>query len=291
MPNCDPDFHGADVPLHCAQQYAARRTMYEAKLYLRCPSAHSPHALSQQHWALPIHRLNSRASFAGWDTARPLWSQPQILALFGQWQAALLPRQGAVLDDADSFSIIDALITLQQSRDPYTVKHQHNVGLLSQAMGQELGHDAQYCQRLFYCGLAHDLGKMAVPLNILHSPVPLTDHEKNIIRGHAAMGYELLKHYPFSFPLAEIVGQHHERMDGSGYPLGLSAEQIHPEAKIIIVADMVESMALPRSYRPALGIEYALAEISKDCGKALDSAACQAVLRIFQQGDFSFALK
>ncbi|WP_171257569.1 HD-GYP domain-containing protein [Acinetobacter qingfengensis] len=191
-------------------------------------------------------------------------------------------------NDEESFHIINNLIKFQKVNDPYTVTHEHRVGLLCQAIGEELGWDQQACQRLYYCGLAHDIGKIAIPPEILHTTVRLNHAEKNLIRGHAVMTNEILKDIPFSFPLADIASQHHERMDGSGYPKGLTAQQILPESKILIVADVVEAMTLPRSYRKGLGLDAALKEIHRGCGTSYDTEVCQAVFRLFEQHKFAF---
>ena len=136
-------------------------------------------------------------------------------------------------------------------------------------------------------GLVHDVGKLTVPAEILNKPSLLTPVEFELIKGHSAAGYEILASIDFDYPIADIVVQHHERMDGSGYPAGLGGNDILPEARILAVADVVEAMASHRPYRPALGIEAALAEIRAGAGTRYDSPAVDACERLFASG-FAF---
>jgi putative nucleotidyltransferase with HDIG domain len=131
-------------------------------------------------------------------------------------------------------------------------------------------------------GLVHDIGKIAVPSEILTKPTRLSPIEYELIKGHVDAGYEILKHIPFPTPVADIIRQHHERMDGSGYPLGLKGDDILPEARILAVADVIESMASHRPYRPALGLDVALAEVQKGRGRLYDPEVCDAALRLIR---------
>ena len=135
----------------------------------------------------------------------------------------------------------------------------------------------------------HDLGKIATPAEILSKPTHLTDLEFSLIKIHPQVGFDILKEVDFPWPVAQIVHQHHERMDGSGYPEGLSGDTILLEAKILMVADVVEAMASHRPYRPALGIDAALEEISKNKGKFYDSDVADACLKTFREKKFTFA--
>ena len=135
-------------------------------------------------------------------------------------------------------------------------------------------------------GSIHDIGKLSVPAEILSKPTKLTDLEFSLIKEHSRIGYEMLKDVESPWPLAEIVYQHHERMNGSGYPINLKGDEILIEARIMAVADVVESMASHRPYRPALGIETALEEIEKNKGILYDDAVTDACLRLFREKGF-----
>jgi HD-GYP domain-containing protein (c-di-GMP phosphodiesterase class II) len=141
---------------------------------------------------------------------------------------------------------------------------------------------------IFMAGVVHDLGKIYVPAEILSKPSRLNDIEFNLIRTHSQVGYDLLKTIDFPWPIAQIVHQHHERLNGSGYPQGLSSEQILIEAKIICVADVVEAMASHRPYRPARGVDVALEHIQEESGTLYDSATVDTCLRLFSEKGFQF---
>jgi putative nucleotidyltransferase with HDIG domain len=138
-------------------------------------------------------------------------------------------------------------------------------------------------------GVLHDIGKMVVPAEILSKPGRITEHEFGIIKSHPEVGYNILKKIDFPWPIAQIVYQHHERMDDSGYPQGLSGKDILLEARIMAVADVVEAMASHRPYRPALGIDIALEEISKNRGVFYDPEVVDACLRIFKEEKFKLS--
>ena len=179
---------------------------------------------------------------------------------------------------------IGAIATMAELRDPYTSGHQRRVARLSCAIAKELGWSEDRIEGLGTAGLLHDIGKIQVPSDILTKPGRLSAVEFELIKSHAHAGYQILKAIPFPWPVADAVAQHHERMDGSGYPGGLSGEQILMEARIIAVADVIEAMASHRPYRAALGIEAALEEVSKYSGRCFDSAAVQACLAVFSRG-------
>lgn len=183
---------------------------------------------------------------------------------------------------------VDAISHMVDLRDPYTAGHEVRVGQLAEALGRELGLDEVACQGLQIIGRVHDIGKITIPAEILSKPGRLSDMEMNIVRTHAQQGYEILKDIEFDWPVAEVILQHHERMDGSGYPQGLKGEEIKLEARILAVADVVESMASHRPYRPARGIEPALAEIEANTGRLYDAEVAQACLRLFRERGFEF---
>ncbi len=137
-------------------------------------------------------------------------------------------------------------------------------------------------------GVIHDLGKISVPSEILSKPGKLTEIEFSLIKTHPQVGFDILKEIEFPWPIAQIVYQHHEKMDGSGYPQGLSGEKILLEARIMCAADVVEAMASHRPYRPALGIDVALEEIKKNKGKLYDPDVADACLNLFTENKFKF---
>ncbi len=184
--------------------------------------------------------------------------------------------------------IIQAMALTVERRDPYTAGHQRRVADLARAMAAEMGLSNQQIDGIRMAGLIHDLGKICVPAEILSKPGQLTEIEHTLIRDHPQVGYDILKEIEFPWPLAEIVLQHHERMDGSGYPAGLTAEQIIIEARTLSVADVVEAMASHRPYRPTLGGEMALEEISKNRGTLYDSDVVDACVKILKEKYFQF---
>jgi len=176
-----------------------------------------------------------------------------------------------------------------EMRDPYTSGHQQRVASIAKAIAKEMGMPKEQIEGILMAGLIHDLGKIAIPAEILAKPGPITETEFELIKSHPDVGYEILKNIEFPWPIAHIVLQHHERIDGSGYPSGLSGNQILMEAKILGVADVVEAMASHRPYRPALGIDVALQEISKNSGLLYDPDVADACLTIFRQKGFKLS--
>ncbi|MCE5284433.1 MAG: HD domain-containing protein [Pelosinus sp.] len=179
---------------------------------------------------------------------------------------------------------VQAMSAIAEVRDIYTAGHQKRVADLSYAIASELGLPAQTIKAIKTAALLHDLGKISIPSEILTKPGKLSFHEFELVKDHAQLGYEILKSIDFPYPLAEIVRQHHERIDGSGYPQGLSGEKILLEARVIAVADVVEAISSHRPYRPALGIDTAIAEIKRLQGIAFDAKVVSACLRVFDKG-------
>ncbi len=175
-----------------------------------------------------------------------------------------------------------------ETRDPYTAGHERRVAELAVALGAELGLPAAELEGLRLAALIHDIGKIAVPAEILAKPGRLSEVEFNLIRQHARAGYEILAAIDFGAPVAEIVLQHHERLDGSGYPEGLAGEQILLEARILAVADTVEAMSSHRPYRAALGMEAALDEVRCRAGSGYDPEVAAACLRVVEEQGFAF---
>jgi PAS domain S-box-containing protein len=178
---------------------------------------------------------------------------------------------------------IQVLVMAVEMKDPYTASHQRRMTDLARTMATEMGLSPEKIEGLRLAGVIHDIGKIILPTEILSKPTKLSDIEFSMIKEHVRLGYDILKDVESPWPLAEIVLQHHERMDGSGYPRGLKGEEILIEARILAVADVVEAMASHRPYRPALGIDAALEEIEKNRGLLYDSHAVDTCLRVFRE--------
>ena len=187
---------------------------------------------------------------------------------------------------ADTVAALGATVAM---RDPYTSSHERRVAELAGLIAERLGWSMEAIERLRTAALVHDVGKIAVPAEILSKPSSLTENEFALIKGHSAAAYEILAPIDFGGPVAEIVLQHHERLDGSGYPQGLSGDEILPGARILAVADVVEAMVTHRPYRAALPLDEAMAEIEGGAGIRYDAAACQAAIRLFREQGFSFS--
>jgi PAS domain S-box-containing protein len=181
---------------------------------------------------------------------------------------------------------IRAVSTIMDKRDPYTAGHERRVGLIARAIAEEMGLDEGVQKGLDICGAIHDVGTIAVPAEILSRPGRLTEAEFAMVKSHAATGYEILSGVDFPWPIADVVRQHHERLDGSGYPDGLKGDEILLEARIMAVADVVEAMSSHRPYRAALGTDAALAEIEDKKGVAYDAAVVDACVRLFREKGF-----
>jgi len=184
--------------------------------------------------------------------------------------------------------VIRAIDVIVETRDPYTAGHQHQVARLATTIATEMGLPADTVEAIYVAASIHDLGKIYVPAEILSKPGRISDIERGFIRTHPQVGYDILKSIDFPWPIAEIVLQHHERMDGSGYPRGLKDGDIRIEARIIGLADVVESMGSHRPYRPTLGIEKALDEIRTNRGILYDSDVVDVCLALFQEKGFRF---
>ena len=175
---------------------------------------------------------------------------------------------------------------LVEMRDPYTAGHASRVGMIAAAIGTELGLDEEMIEGLQVAGQLHDIGKIQTPAELLSSPRKLLPFELELIKFHAQAGHDVLEKVDFPWPLADVAHQHHERMDGSGYPQGLKGDAICLEARIIAVADVVEAMASHRPYRPGLGIDKALDEIERGRDRFYDADVCDACLRLFREKGF-----
>jgi putative nucleotidyltransferase with HDIG domain len=181
---------------------------------------------------------------------------------------------------------IQVLVSAVETRDPYTAGHQLRSADLARAIATEMGLPSENIEGIRIAGSIHDIGKLSIPAEILSKPTKLSEIEFALIKEHAHKGFEMLKDVESPWPLSEIVYQHHERMDGSGYPRNLKGEEILIEARILAVADVVEAMASHRPYRPGLGIDAALKEIEKNKGIFYDDAVADACLRLFREKGF-----
>lgn len=183
---------------------------------------------------------------------------------------------------------IQMIMLMVDTRDHHTAGHQQRVAHLASAIAEELHFSDEQVQKIRMAGQLHDIGKIVIPIEILGKPGRLNETELAIVRTHPSVGYEMLKQIDFAVPICDAVLQHHERMDGSGYPSGLAGEEILPEARILGVADVVEAMCSHRPYRPALGVDKALMEIGTHSGTLFDSIVVDACLSLFRQRGFSF---
>lgn len=177
---------------------------------------------------------------------------------------------------------VAALAATVESRDPYTAGHQNRVAKIALGIAQEMGLDPDTCNGIKLAASIHDIGKMQVPIEILTKPTKLSKIEMDMIKIHPQVGYEILKDIPFPWPVAEMVHQHHERYDGSGYPQGLAGDQIIIEARILAVADALEAISSHRPYRPALGMDVALKEITTQSGVLFDPSVVDSCVRLMQ---------
>ena len=208
--------------------------------------------------------------------------------VFGICQDITEQKQHAEILRQSLEQSILAIADTVEARDPYTAGHQRRVGELATAIAREMRLPEEQIQGIHLAALIHDLGKIHIPAEILSKPGGLSDVERMMIEVHPQAGYDILKRVTFPWPIADIVLQHHERLDGSGYPQGLKNGHILLEARIIAVADVVESMTSHRPYRPGLGMKSALAEIERNRGKLYEPQVVDACLRLFRQENYAF---
>jgi len=184
---------------------------------------------------------------------------------------------------------VQALAATVETRDPYTAGHQRRVALIATAIAKEMGLADDTVRELELAASIHDIGKINVPAEILSKPGKLSSIEFELIKTHAEAGFQIVKNIDFAWPVSEIIRQHHERLDGKGYPRGLKAEQILPEAKILAVADVVEAMSSHRPYRQSKGVDTALEEIDRNRGTQFDTDVVDACLKLFRERGFKIA--
>jgi HD-GYP domain-containing protein (c-di-GMP phosphodiesterase class II) len=183
---------------------------------------------------------------------------------------------------------IEVIADTVDQRDPYTAGHQRRVADLCVAIARKLGLSSERTQGLRLAAGIHDLGKIGIPAEILVKPSRLTEIQYSLLKEHAQLGYEIVKKVEFPWPIAEMILQHHERLDGSGYPRGLKADEILIESRILAVADVVEAMSSHRPYRSARGIDAALDEVLSKSGTLYDAKAVEACVSLFRREGFQF---
>lgn len=230
-----------------------------------------------------------------WGTKqRPSPEQVKVLQALADTTAVAMENVAA-FERIDSYvkqlegtmrGTLQAVANMVEQRDPYTSGHERRVGIIASDIACEMGWSEEKCKHLQLIGLVHDIGKIAIPSEILTKPTRLETLEYEMVKGHAEKGYEILKDVEFPLPIAEIIREHHERMDGSGYPRGLKGEDIFPEARILAVADVLESMATHRPYRPALGVAAAMQEIENHRGTLFDGAVADAVTNMVREQNY-----
>jgi HD-GYP domain-containing protein (c-di-GMP phosphodiesterase class II) len=244
--------------------------------------------------ALPFSLFNGTiACLAIYSANFDVWSVPERKILqeiaadisFGlksiRTEIANIKHQANLRDSLEQ--TIQVIADTIDERDPYTAGHQRRVANISSRIALELGLSPDFIHGLHLAATIHDLGKIGVPIEILVKPRPLSVMEFGLIKEHTNIGFNILKGINFPWPIAQIILQHHERIDGSGYPLGLKGDDLLLESKILAIADVVEAMASHRPYREALGIEAAMNEITAHRGIAFDEQVVDACLRIFHE--------
>jgi len=183
-------------------------------------------------------------------------------------------------------AMVAPIVTAMEMRDPYTAGHQSRVAEIACAIANELGWTEGRIQGLRVASVVHDIGKISIPAEVLTKPTKLTKAEREMINGHPETAYTILKDIPFAWPIAEIVRQHHEKLDGSGYPFGLKGDAILPEARVLTVADIVEAMSSFRPYRPPIPLDIVLQEIEKEAGSRLDPEIVRVCVSLFREKRF-----
>ncbi|MDX1294622.1 MAG: response regulator [Sulfurimonadaceae bacterium] len=219
-----------------------------------------------------------------------------VVGIEGIARNITMEKEAEAIKEESDRKLHDALVDMirvialtVEKRDPYTAGHQQRVAEIAVAIGEKMELDAARLEGLRLGALIHDIGKITIPAEILTNPGHLSDIEYTLIQSHAAEGYDILRDIEFPWPLSQMVLQHHERIDGSGYPNGLKSEEILLEAKILCVADVVEAMTSDRPYRPGLGFDAAIEEITKHRGMLYDEEIVDHCIELFKGGSFTFA--
>ena len=275
---------------------ASRVPPTDKLLYLQKPF----HNLEIQHfaaslstkWLAEIELRKTRDDLEGRIEQRTI----ELIKLNEQLKQDIARRESAEAEAQSTLDklrsamggVVQAMALTVERRDPYTAGHQRRVSDLARGVAAEMALSTHQIDGIRMAGLIHDLGKICVPAEILSKPGQLTEIEHTLIKDHPQVGYEILKEIEFPWPVALIVLQHHERINGSGYPAGLFGDDIIIEAKTLAVADVVEAMASHRPYRPTLGREMAIKEISLNRGVLYDADVVDACMKLLQEKDFQF---
>ena len=253
---------------------------------------HQPGSLTRSIVAVPLSLHGQILGVFSAQSVEPdVYTQDQITILEQLATGIAVAIENSRLYESVSRGLDATLVALSRTaekRDPYTSGHQRRVTELALAIARKLEYGADACATLRTAGMLHDIGKLGVPAEILSKPTTLSRIEMELIRTHPQAAYEILADIAFAGPVAQVVLQHHERQDGSGYPKGICGDSILPEARILAVADVVEAMASHRPYRPALGITAALGEIRAGRGARYDSQVADACVVLFESGEFAF---
>jgi HD-GYP domain-containing protein (c-di-GMP phosphodiesterase class II) len=258
------------------------------------PAGHSP---LTRHLAVPVLDQGRPVMVLGVGNKREAYVDEDInrVRLLAESAWGLLRRKAHEQREArhveflkaNMLATVDVVSTIAEMRDPYTAGHERRAAHLGRAIAAELGLDEEMQNRISIAAQVHDVGKVAIPAGVLSKAGRLTPMEMEVARTHSRHGYEILRKSPFSWPLAEIVLQHHERFDGSGYPDGLRGEDILLEARIIGVADVVESMSSPRPQRPPRDLQAVLAEIESGAGTRYDPRVAAVCLALFRNKGYT----
>ncbi len=253
------------------------------------PEGHFP---VRRHMSVPIYDQEKIVAIIGVGNKEAPYdhADSRQLSLFGSgvWSIIRQERSAKKLHAA-LLQTIKSIANTVEKRDPYTAGHQRRVADLACAIAEEMEIDSDTIEGIRMGGMIHDIGKIHIPAEILNRPGKLMDYEFSMIRSHPEIGYEIIREAEFPWPVSKIVHQHHERLDGSGYPQGLRGEEICLEARILAVADVVEAMATHRPYRPALSLDKALGEIEQGSGRLYDPQVVSACLRLFREQGYKIA--
>jgi PAS domain S-box-containing protein/putative nucleotidyltransferase with HDIG domain len=235
-----------------------------------------------------IFNVQLLASIITDKSGRPFNMMASFIDITERKKAEQQVKQGYEKLQRTMEATIYTISKIIETRDPYTAGHQNTVSQLAVAIAQEMKLPEDKIEGIRIAALVHDIGKINIPAEILSKPSKLNEMEFSLIKNHPKVGYDILRKIDFPWPVAKIVLQHHEKIDGSGYPQGLKGEKILLEAKIIGVADVVEAMSSHRPYRPSLGIDKALEEIIQNRGVLYDPEVVDVCLKLFKEKDFKF---
>jgi PAS domain S-box-containing protein/putative nucleotidyltransferase with HDIG domain len=241
----------------------------------------------------PFPRADGTLDWVRWEI-RPWHEEGEVIGGIILFSEVITARKAAECElrasnerlERLSKSITAAMGRVVEARDPYTKGHEERVAVIARAIAVKLGMDEHDVEGIEVAALVHDIGKLSVPSEILNKPGKLSPAEFDVVRWHSEAGYEILKDLEFDWPIAEMVLQHHERMDATGYPRGLSGDEILTAARVIAVADVIEAMASHRPYRPTLGVEAAISELTEHSA-AFDPQIVEAAVELLESGRLS----